>query len=375
MSTLFRIAVVLAIVVTTNAILEAEEDCITSSKIVVVKQSGGNDKGDNSSPLTGTGDPPVGGPIIYVSERVGNEAFCHDADLDPFDVIDGPGMPAADYTGFAISGPIPTANRNWYDQGTNLLFRTSPGGALLFSGPVMIPPGPIRGMCFDPNRNSLWLCHSGMNRVYEVTLAGVATGTSFEGPGGPGGLVSGVTFCHDTGHLMVGYGVGGSITNLARVFYDGETWGAGIDVSSLGLTQIGITHVTMGSNGTPSIYISDMIGDRNIEIDAPLEEDCNGNGVSDVCEFGFVRGDCNDDAMINLADGVATLSFLFASGDVGCEQACDTNGSGDIDIADAVATLSFLFVIGSPPPPAPYPGCGFPCAPTLLECGLFLSCP
>lgn len=352
----------------------ADEDCITSSKIVVVKQSGGSNKGDNSSPLTGTGNPPPAGPFIYVSELNANEAICHDPVLDPFDTIDGPGSPDASYSGFAIAGFLPTVTFNWYDQTSSIFYRTTPAGGLLLSAPVP-PMGPIRGMCFDPVRNSFWLCQSGLRRFIELSPAGVPTGVFFDSPGGPSGSASGISFCHDTGHLMVGYGDGPTITTLARVFYDGETWGVGIDVTDLNLAEIGFTHVTSGSNGTPSIYIVDQIANLNIEIDAPQEVDCNGNGISDACEVRFIRGDCNDDFDRDLADVVRVLLYLFAGASVPCEAACDANDNGGVQIDDAIALISFLFMPGTPPLPAPFDECGVDCTPDVLTCAVFASCP
>ncbi len=71
----------------------------------------------------------------------------------------------------------------------------------------------------------------------------------------------------------------------------------------------------------------------------------------------FVRGDSNADGKIDVADAVATLSYLFAGGSVVCLEACDSNDDGGVDIADAVYVLGYLFG-GAPAPAEPFPDCG-----------------
>ncbi|MBI4606284.1 MAG: hypothetical protein HY721_30330 [Planctomycetes bacterium] len=72
----------------------------------------------------------------------------------------------------------------------------------------------------------------------------------------------------------------------------------------------------------------------------------------------FVRGDSNDDEVINISDPQFTLSALFLGGSAPrCEDAADANDDGRLDISDPVATLQFLFLGGSRLPlPFPRPG-------------------
>jgi hypothetical protein len=81
------------------------------------------------------------------------------------------------------------------------------------------------------------------------------------------------------------------------------------------------------------------------------------DGVLFAVVGGFVRGDANEDGVVDVADPVYTLSFLFSSGPGICLDAMDANDDGLVNIADAVYKLSFLFS-GGPAPPAPYPGMG-----------------
>ncbi len=84
----------------------------------------------------------------------------------------------------------------------------------------------------------------------------------------------------------------------------------------------------------------------------------------------FLRGDCNDDGEVNLADAQCTLTWLFAGPPKpGCIAALNTNGDEDVNIADPVFLLSFLFA-GGPRLSAPYPDCG----PGVLPADADLGC-
>ena len=80
------------------------------------------------------------------------------------------------------------------------------------------------------------------------------------------------------------------------------------------------------------------------------------NGMGDnvsISVFVFKRGDANGDGLIDLADVVHILNFLFKGGpgpdplDVG-----DANCDGVVEIGDAVCLLNYLFK-GGPPPGCP----------------------
>lgn len=73
----------------------------------------------------------------------------------------------------------------------------------------------------------------------------------------------------------------------------------------------------------------------------------------------FARADANNDDLVDIADPVFTLEYLFVAGPLPtCLDAADANNDGAVDISDAVFTLEFLFA-GGAAPPFPYPGCGF----------------
>lgn len=73
----------------------------------------------------------------------------------------------------------------------------------------------------------------------------------------------------------------------------------------------------------------------------------------------FIRGDCNFNMLLNVADAAAIVGHLFLGDEIGfeppCLDACDADGSTELEITDAIFLLNYLFVPGSPVPPAPGP--------------------
>jgi hypothetical protein len=69
-----------------------------------------------------------------------------------------------------------------------------------------------------------------------------------------------------------------------------------------------------------------------------------------VYEGGFIRGDANGDGVINIADVVYLVNYLFTGGTapnplwVG-----DATSDGKVDIADVVYLVNYLFAGGPPP--------------------------
>ncbi len=88
----------------------------------------------------------------------------------------------------------------------------------------------------------------------------------------------------------------------------------------------------------------------------------------------ILRGDCNSDSAVDIADVVSHLGLLFAStGAIGCDDACDANDDGTLDIADPILSLAALFVSGTTLP-EPFPTCGYDTGLDSLGC-LGPTCP
>lgn len=94
----------------------------------------------------------------------------------------------------------------------------------------------------------------------------------------------------------------------------------------------------------------------------------------------FQRGDCNNDTLTNIADGIFLLGFLFPGtgtpSTLECLDACDSNDDGLINIADGIALLGSLFGSPTTPLPPPTTRCGVDPAPEDgLDCLDFQGCP
>jgi hypothetical protein len=79
----------------------------------------------------------------------------------------------------------------------------------------------------------------------------------------------------------------------------------------------------------------------------------------------FVRGDTNEDALVDIADGIKCLGYLFnGQPGVDCLARMDINDDNLIDVADPIYLLSFLFNAGAAPL-APFPDPGPDPTPTV----------
>ena len=87
----------------------------------------------------------------------------------------------------------------------------------------------------------------------------------------------------------------------------------------------------------------------------------------------FTRGDVSVDQMLNLADAVTILGYLFSGGLIGCLNSADSNDDSAVDLGDAIHVLNYLFT-GGAAPPFPFPGCGIDPTPDSLTCESNTGC-
>jgi hypothetical protein len=86
------------------------------------------------------------------------------------------------------------------------------------------------------------------------------------------------------------------------------------------------------------------------------------------CGASFRRGYINGDAVVNVADAVSLLGYLFAfKPPPACLDAGDVNDDGKVNIADAVSLLGYLFA-SRPPPAAPFAACDSDPTPDDVTC-------
>ncbi len=114
-----------------------------------------------------------------------------------------------------------------------------------------------------------------------------------------------------------------------------------------------------GVNGAGQVATENLVSVDFFEA-TPLVESCQ------VCvvdpNLPFIRGDCNSNEAVNIADAAAQVGLLFLSDDdhfpAPCHDACDADDTGALNVTDVVYLLNYLFVPGNPAPPAPFPTAG-----------------
>ena len=131
--------------------------------------------------------------------------------------------------------------------------------------------------------------------------------------------------------------------------------------------------INVGTNDAPDLPSTDFDGEPRIICDIA------DMGADEVPEPGcdaivFVRGDCNADGIVNIADPIYNLCYQFQMGPSTCLIAQDTNDDEAVDLADAVYNISYQFNM-KPPPAAPFPDCGEDPTAGGLPCLSFPACP
>lgn len=135
------------------------------------------------------------------------------------------------------------------------------------------------------------------------------------------------------------------------------------------------------------VILSAIAGTSTSFVDGPLQPGTyayeltpqlsGGPGSPASCVFNsapdFRRGDQNNDGLVNIADPVFGLNYLFNGGASFCLDAHDANDDGQVNIADPVYTLTWLFN-GGPQMPPPFPGCGQDPTTDAIECDSYTGC-
>jgi hypothetical protein len=85
----------------------------------------------------------------------------------------------------------------------------------------------------------------------------------------------------------------------------------------------------------------------------------------------FIRGDVNNDGMVDITDVLYLSNYLYSAGPPPpppCDRA-DVNDDGSVNVADVTYLINFIYS-GGPPPPWPYPKSGIDSSPDNLplEC-------
>jgi hypothetical protein len=105
-----------------------------------------------------------------------------------------------------------------------------------------------------------------------------------------------------------------------------------------------------------------------VEEPPPPEEE--GQILGLLLEETFVRGDANGDTLVDIADPIVVLLYLFLGKSApACADSADADDDGTINIGDPIFILSVLFR-GTGSLPAPFPAEGFDPTEDDVVCGL-----
>ena len=146
----------------------------------------------------------------------------------------------------------------------------------------------------------------------------------------------------------------------------------------------GAASFTVGpqTDNTALLDLSSPAGEWTITVTVDDDENCPDEAADNSCEETVISGglqlpgDCNQDGMIDIADGVCIVSVLFlgrqpseypcgdgTSTDPANVELLDVNGGGSpVDLADAVWLLAYQFQGGPPPVQG-------------LDCIIIVGCP
>ena len=212
------------------------------------------------------------------------------------------------------------------------------------------------GVCHDPGSITL------LNTDF-TTLAGPLTSTSNAG-GAPDFLQGGVQ--------ADGYSLGVVISLL----------GTSTLPPSSGVASIAQYTNDMADGSSTSVSICDTIGTPPVASvvvvnGASITPDTTAGTITSFLPpvVSHVRGDANDDAAVNIADGIWMLNELFQGGPGGdCDSANDANDDGNYDASDAIFIFNYQFLNG-PAPSAPFPDCGLAAGQVPEDCLSQSSCP
>ncbi|MGE4619709.1 MAG: hypothetical protein AAEJ04_07875, partial [Planctomycetota bacterium] len=105
----------------------------------------------------------------------------------------------------------------------------------------------------------------------------------------------------------------------------------------------------INGNGSVFLYNNVVIDYRSVQDFERID-----TNVHVVPQEVFQRGDCNSDDKVDLADVATTIGSQFSGLPIFCPDACDSNDDGIINLADSVFILNWLFKFGdTPPEPGP----------------------
>jgi len=308
---------------------------------------------------------------LLVADDSGLTAWLYGNDLTPAGSLPGPFTSTTTLVGIAWDASNDTLA--WLNQDGELIITDLQGSTL--SSTTLVSPafGQLGEITYSTTRSRFIGIDRSVASIFEFDADGTS-GPGLESippvPSGSSAFIGGIT-ARDTGTTSVcDFAVGsvsdGGVSRIERAV-DGTASGIGFDLApSANSGDIGgISSTENGPFGTPVTY---LVGRDNATIYL-LSGDLSGTGSD------FIRGELAGDGSINIVDVTILLQALFGSGQTPstCVDAADTNDDGIVDIADAIALLGYLFE-GAAALPAPAGSCGSDDSIDNLTCQEFNGC-
>jgi hypothetical protein len=130
--------------------------------------------------------------------------------------------------------------------------------------------------------------------------------------------------------------------------------------------------VTYDENGpTPNKIVARVpAGSGTVAVTARNFDNQSSNGMSFTYVPPppmFIRGDVNNDGIVDISDGFKIILHLYGSVAVDCQDALDTNDDEQLNNTDAVYMLNYLFLNGPVIRP-PFPAAGTDPSGAALGC-------
>jgi hypothetical protein len=309
---------------------------------------------------------------LVVADASGLTAWLYSKDLTPVSSIAGPFTTTVNLSGLAWNASDDTLA--WMTEAGELI-HTDLQGSIISSTTLQSPTplGLIGEITWSTNRQQFLGIDRSVASFFAFDADGTTNGMWMSVPPTPTGaavFLAGITSRDTANNSVCDFAVGSlndaGISRIERSV-DGVTSGIGFDTAPSVNTGevVGISSTETGPFGTPVSY---LIGGDNGVI-YMFSGDLTGTGSE------FIRGELNMDGTRNLVDVTVLLLNLFGQAQTPstCIDASDINDDGLVNIADAISLLEYLFEGGSVPP-APSSSCGPDDSIDNLTCQEFDGC-
>ncbi len=330
----------------------AAQETTICEVVVGLGRLGTNVDYDGTEPfaVTVVEDETLGLDYVYVADLVGGtiQRYEKDLTLPPLAPL---ASPFGDVAGLAWN---PDSDRLLWFFPPDMLVETDFDGANPGSAVTLTSPFGASNLIGDITYadGSYWAVDVTSNRYFEFSLDGSSTaqiGENFSFPNS-NGLSRGISSVE--GQLVFDLPVGSNssevVDRVVRVTPINPTPEQEIDlVATTRSGKInGLAYTSTGSNGGEALYIA--AGDIGHVFELRLSS----------LGLPFIRGDADQNGQYDVVDATLTLLFLFMGQSVSCERALDATDDEVVDIADVLFTLDYLFA-GGPAPLIPFGECDF----------------